>query len=177
MRILVSLLLVSTAHAFMVRPPAAVATPMNEVDSMCLENVAEYCVQSEDCSLEDKEAISNTLLTQMDSLSNRLVEFGGLAPLVSVDVSPYAQPMKEMDITCVMNAAEYCLNGGNCDSDMMEAFATRFSHEGAILARRVAHMRHLRRKLDVSEPHIQSLMDSIASNLSMDETLVPTLQH
>lgn len=49
------------------------ANRLNEIDTMCIMNIAEYCA-TEDCSLEDREALTARVQEQRDIIAQELHE-------------------------------------------------------------------------------------------------------
>jgi len=71
-RIVMYLLFLAASSAFFTlpqpqprRPLVSLSQAISSIDEMCLENVAELCLQ-ESCDVEEYEALGNTLLEQRD---------------------------------------------------------------------------------------------------------------
>uniref|UniRef100_A0A7S1Z6Z4 Uncharacterized protein n=1 Tax=Trieres chinensis TaxID=1514140 RepID=A0A7S1Z6Z4_TRICV len=79
----------SLASGFVVRPGSVHPTPsllvaplrsrveLSNVDEMCIENVAEFCL-TESCELEEYEALINQLQDQRDLISEHVSKIDGL---------------------------------------------------------------------------------------------------
>ena len=81
-----AMLLASTSTAFVVVSPTSTwsqyrqalpSTKLNDIDEMCIENVAELCLQADaalasECDLEEQEALVNQLQDQRDLLATHV---------------------------------------------------------------------------------------------------------
>jgi len=100
-------LLVST-NAFVVRPPSetvktraqllasrlyANKDPLNDMEAMILMNVADFCLKEDECSLEDKDALIQTLKEQRALMAHNMDNLDALLKRLrhSRDSTPASQ--------------------------------------------------------------------------------------
>jgi hypothetical protein len=136
---IVTLLLASSSSAFVVVPQPRRAAVLygghlSEIDEMCVENVAAYCLNNDlsvaECDLDEMEALGNTLKNQREyhlghvqkihSLLPQLQEHDDGSGSVKRDTVIRRRHLSEEDEVSVENAAAYCLEndlGVECNVD------------------------------------------------------------
>jgi len=154
------------------------APTMNEIDTMCLMNTATHCIR-EECSLEDQEALLNTLEDQSHSLEHSLENLRSLITALATKVYTKEVPhirtsnrMSDIDRLCIENAASFCVTE-ECSMDDKEAIVNRLTEESHIVQYDLTDMLILIKRLKAAmaarhDKNIDSLMESIQSALSLD---------
>jgi hypothetical protein len=107
-------------------PATATAIPskkLSDIDEMCVENVAELCLETDDdCDVEEYTALINQLQDQKEFHlgDDKMVE--RLDHLVH-DLKAHDHKLSAIDEMCIENVALGCLGGGNSEGDDTSAAA------------------------------------------------------
>jgi hypothetical protein len=144
----------------------------SEMDTMCLENLAHYCLE-QDCSVADREAVENSLELEVKFLEDELAEMQAYpVPYQPMDVS-YHQLWSEMDIMCLLNTMQYCQESDTCSSTVLDGLANRINEQKTLLSNRLKEYQTMAYQLKDAIHHDESvmhLMTSIQKHLSMEFT-------
>jgi hypothetical protein len=185
-----SFALASTATAFSPRQvvtvrrsqlaAASASMMLNDLDTLCMLNPAEYCT-NEECLLDDVEAMIYRLDQQELAVETRLVELRSLAntldPFHEIDVlkNPGVL-MNDIDTMCTVNLAEYCAQE-SCSLDDVDALVNRLEQQSQALVVSLEESQCLSLKLrtqnrmPLRHHDLDPLIQSIQSALSMEKGL------
>jgi hypothetical protein len=144
-----------SAGAFVVNVPGRATTNqvcsfasvdhLGEVDELCVENAARYCLENDlatDCDVNEHEALISTLRQQREYHLHHVHTLNGLlVQLPNVNRGPIKhQHLNEQDEQFVEDAAAYLLENTDvpvCDEQEMETLVTTLQEQDQF------HMEHL----------------------------------
>lgn len=166
------------------------AQPLSDVDTMCVMNTADYCSEEEEaCDIQEEDALMNSLESQAHYIEIRLDEIEDLMSGLSGypqsndlrTLQTNHQVLSEIDTLCLMNTASYCIEEGCSEEDHEALLNTLYEQYGAwnmrlveiisSLNRLYHHHSHAPTPNNVHEHEIDSLMESIRSRLSTDDSV------
>ena len=157
-----------TASAFVILPQQPRAITMNtrfhqhlgEIDEMCIENAAAYCLDNDlaqECDLEEIAALVNTLQQQQkyhsghaETIKTLLTTLKGEA---TEDTKVRVRHLNEIDEMCVENAATYCLDNDlaqECDLEEYEALVNTLQEQAQFHSAELDTINNLLSKIQVS---------------------------